>query len=136
MHAMLRLMRRLDGVESRVAGAMGNYDAAGAARIQRQVETQLAALHERVLSSSVASLQRGVESLVAAAHMSGGLPAGAYALQGATLDEQSLSDAFHVLSQHTQALLKLQDVLAKAERDLAVLSAAPEETVVFAAHGR
>ncbi len=129
-------MRRLDGVESRVAGAMGNYDAAGAARIQRQLEQQLAALQERVLSTSAAGLQRGVESLVAAAHMSGGLPSGAYALQGTTLDEQSLTDTFHVLSQHTQALCKLQDVLAKAERDLAVLSAVPDDTLLFAAPGR
>lgn len=129
MHALLRLMRRLDAVESRVAGAMGNGDAAGAARVQRQLDGQLAQLQERVLSAS--GLQRGVDSLVAAAHMAGGVPPGAYALQGASVDERSLAEAYEVLAKHTQALLKLQDVLGRAERDLAIMASAPEERVVF-----
>ena len=134
MHALLRLMRRLDAIESRVAGAMGNGDAASAARVQRELDGQLTVLQERVLSTL--GLQRGVDSLVAAAHMASGVPAGAYALQGASVDERSLAEAYEVLAKHTQALLKLQDVMARAERDLAIMAAVPEERVVFAAAGR
>ncbi|KAK9916340.1 hypothetical protein WJX75_001477 [Coccomyxa subellipsoidea] len=123
---LLRVMRRVDLLEGRFASAMGFWSAQqkGAAA---DLACQLSHLEAQVAPGASGGLEQRVEALGAAARMQAGAGAGTSSdLAGveARLDPASLEQVFTVLKGHAEALSKVQEVLRRDDRDLAILSQA------------
>ncbi|CAL8466711.1 g6247 [Coccomyxa elongata] len=127
---LLRVMRKVDLLEGRFASAMGYWSSQqkGAAA---DLAGQLSQLEAQVAPGASGGLEERVEALAAGARMQAGGKAGTSSdLAGmqARLDPASLEQVFAVLKGHAEALAKLQDVLRRDDRDLAILSQAKADS--------
>ncbi|CAK0758941.1 hypothetical protein CVIRNUC_002659 [Coccomyxa viridis] len=117
---LLKLMRKVDLLESRFASAVGQWPQHRGATAE--LERQLAALEAEIGPSASGGLEQKVEALAAAARMRAGAAGGAQAADTlAGLDPASLEKVFTMLKDLSASLAKLQGVVRRVDRDVSVL---------------
>ncbi|CAL5227117.1 g10026 [Coccomyxa viridis] len=115
---LLRVMRRVDLLESRFASALGHWPPQRSAT--SELERQLSALEGEMGASASGGLEQRVEALAAAARMQAGA-AGGTQLANGSLNESSLNKTFGTLKELASAVSAIQGVLRRTDRDLSIL---------------
>lgn len=112
---------QVDALEGRFAHAMG-YRSTSARDALQSLAKQLATVEAAIAPGTTSGLQGKVEALLSAARLGAGTGAGRplAELEG-SIDPASLHSAFSVLSEYSEALGKMQAVLRRSQRDVAVL---------------
>ncbi|PRW60937.1 nuclear pore complex NUP54 [Chlorella sorokiniana] len=122
-HQLLRVLRHVDALEGRFAQAVG-YRGATPKEVMQRLTVQLGEI-EAALAPSPANgggLQGKVKALAAAARLRAGAPgSGALPKLEVQVEAGALDQMFGILSQYTEALGKLNEVLRRAERDVGIL---------------
>lgn len=129
-HQLLRVLRHVDALEGRFAQAVG-YRGATPKEVMQRLAAQLGEI-EAALTPSPANgggLQGKVKALAAAARLRAGAPGGGGALPEleAQVEAGALDQMYGILSQYTEALGKLNEVLRRAERDVGILEVKTSE---------
>ncbi|KAK9841829.1 hypothetical protein WJX81_005879 [Elliptochloris bilobata] len=120
--ALLRILRHVDLLEGRFAAACGCAQP-GQRTAVAELARELAKLEATVAPHAPGGLEARVEALAAAARLRAGAPAASGAAEEAVrLDAASLAHLGAVLGGHAEALGRLQAVLRRDDRDLAVLA--------------
>lgn len=122
---LLRVLRRIDALEGRFAHAIG-YRSATPRDILQKLTAELTEIEAATTQGAgmVSGLTGRVEALTAAARLQAGAgPAGGKSLGDleAVVDSGSLASAFTMLSESGEALERMQAVLRRGQRDMAVL---------------
>ena len=113
---------QVDGLEGRFAHAMG-YRHSSARDALQSLAAQLSSMESSVAPGATGGLQGKVESLLAAARLRAGSAGAGRSLtdMDSSVDPASLYSAYSILSEYAEALGKMQTVLRRAQRDVAVL---------------
>ncbi|KAK9803867.1 hypothetical protein WJX72_000198 [[Myrmecia] bisecta] len=121
-HDMLRVMRAVDALEGRFAAAMGYWSAASKASAT-ELQQKIGQLEDAIAPSAPGGLQRRVDAVASAAHLRAGAPTSSSvaALDG-RIAKESLEELFTLLQQHAEALARLQEVLRRNNRNLAIMA--------------
>ncbi|KAK9813332.1 hypothetical protein WJX73_000635 [Symbiochloris irregularis] len=121
---LLSLMRKIDMLEARSAGALGLYDSS-CSSATAAVSRSLDAIEAKLAPSAPNGLQRRVDSLAAAAHLQS--HAGSAPEDSSQMSEKDLAEVYSILKSHSEAVTRLQHVLGRVTSDVAVLAKAGKQ---------
>ena len=107
-------------MEGRYAHAVG-YRSTSARDTLQSLAKQLATVEAALAPGTIGGFQGKVEALLAASRLRAGTGMGRpFAEVEGSIDPASLHGAFSVLSEYAEALTKMQGVLRRSQRDVAV----------------
>jgi hypothetical protein len=111
----------VDALEGRYAHAL-SYRSSSDRNTLETLSKQLASLESSIAPGSTGGLQGKVDALLAAARQRAGAGAGRDIGElEAAIEPASLQSAFAILSEYSEALSKMQAVLRRNQREVAVL---------------
>lgn len=120
---LLHVLRYIDALEGRFAQVVG-YRGATPKELMQQLSAQLAEIESGLAPTAAngGGLQGKVKALAAAARMRAGAPgSGSVAELEGQVEPAQLEQLFGILSQYTEALGKLNEVLRRDERAVGIL---------------
>ncbi|DBA75950.1 TPA: hypothetical protein ACH3X2_008889 [Trebouxia sp. C0005] len=117
---LLRIMRALDALEGRFAEA-SNHHSSKTHQVHESLSHDLSQLEAILAPNSAVGLLSRAEALSAASSMQGDAPAQRN-LQ--SLTQSDINDVQQMLIDNTKVLTKLQEVLRKDKRDIAIMAEA------------
>ena len=119
-HQLLKLLRRIDALEGRLASALGQRSIAQRAAL-KSLQAELIKLESEISPKAGGGLKGRIEPVAAAARMRAGAPMAGSSSELRAVDSQSLESLHNILTQSAAALSKITQVAQRAARDIAVL---------------
>jgi hypothetical protein len=115
---LLITLRHIDGLEGKFSRAVG-YDKSTPKDILQKLDEELRQMESVIASNSAHGLLGRVDSVASAARIQAGSTYGSQT--DAAIDSESLSQAYSILKDYSDAIAKMNDAIHRNARDIEVL---------------
>jgi hypothetical protein len=115
---LLTTLRHIDSLEARFSRAVG-YDTSTPRKVLQTLDEEIRRMESVIASNSAQGLLGRVDSVASAARVQAGTNFGS--ILGADIDKESLSQAFMILKDYSDAIEKMNNAIHRNARDIEVI---------------
>jgi hypothetical protein len=115
---LLTTLRHIDSLEARFSRAVG-YDTSTPRKVLQTLDEEIRRMESVIASNSAQGLLGRVDSVASAARVQAGTNFGS--ILGADIDKESLSQAFMILKDYSDAIEKMNNAVHRNARDIEVI---------------